>query len=103
MYASDSFPTCIWCTQSKPTTAFNREHVIPESFGLFESGFTLINTVCTACNDFFSRELELALARDSFEGYQRYHYGQKRTSEFGVAPSKPDHLDVGGRSPVLPG
>ena len=73
---------CIWCLQDKETAAFNREHVIPQAFGTFENNFTLVNAVCCECNSFFSRELEPTLARDSLEGFDRYHHGQKATSEF---------------------
>lgn len=74
--------TCIWCLQEKDETAFNVEHVMPQAFGTYEQNFTLVNIVCQACNSLFSRDLEPWLARDSLEGYDRYRYGQKLTSEF---------------------
>jgi HNH endonuclease len=73
---------CIWCLVEKPENSFNVEHVLPQSFGTFEQNFTLVNTVCKDCNDFFSRELEPWLARDSLEGFDRYRYGHKSTTEF---------------------
>lgn len=73
---------CIWCLTDKPEEAFNVEHVLPQSFGTFEDNFTLVHIVCKDCNDFFARELEPWLARDSLEGFDRYRYGQKPTSEF---------------------
>jgi len=73
---------CIWCTQKKPEEEFNREHVVPEAFGTFEQNFTLVHVVCAACNGFFSRELEPWLTRDSLEGFERYNYGQKPTTDF---------------------
>jgi len=73
---------CIWCLQEKDEAEFNVEHVMPQSFGHYEHNFTLINTVCQACNSYFSRELEPWIARDSLEGYDRYRYGQRLTSEF---------------------
>jgi len=56
--------------------------VIPKSFGKFKSNLTLINVVCKSCNDYFSRELELMLGRDSFEGMLRYKHGIKEHGEF---------------------
>jgi hypothetical protein len=73
---------CIWCLTEKREEAFNVEHVLPQSFGTFEDNFTLVHVVCNDCNDFFSRDLEPWLARDSLEGFDRYRYGQKPTSEF---------------------
>lgn len=73
---------CIWCVTEKPEAAFNVEHVLPQSFGTFEDNFTLVHVVCKECNDFFARELEPWLARDSLEGFDRYRYGQKPTTEF---------------------
>jgi len=32
---------CIWCLETKPESAFNREHVIPEAFGKFENNLVL--------------------------------------------------------------
>lgn len=75
-------PLCIWCRQDKPLTAFNVEHVLPQSFGTFEQNFTLVGIVCQETNSFFARELEPALARDSLEGFDRYRYGLRKTSEF---------------------
>ena len=40
-------PKCIYCLEDKTATDFNIDHVIPESFGLFENNFTLIETVCS--------------------------------------------------------
>lgn len=79
--ASDTHQ-CIWCLLEKPTTDFNREHVVPQAFGHFEDNFTLINSVCCDCNGFFSRELEPTLARDTVEGFQRFNHGQKPKIEF---------------------
>jgi len=73
---------CIWCKCDKPEGAFNVEHVLPQAFGTFEQNFTLVHKVCKTCNDFFARELEPWLARDSLEGFDRYRYSQKPTAEF---------------------
>jgi hypothetical protein len=72
---------CIWCKLDKPEKAFNVEHVLPQSFGTFENNLTL-HDVCKDCNDFFANNLEPWLARDSLEGFDRYRYGLKPTTEF---------------------
>jgi|GEM_PF-1735748 len=48
---------------------------MPLSFGKFHNALTLINAVCKECNHYFSKELELFLARDSLWGLMRYRYG----------------------------
>lgn len=75
-------PVCVWCRQEKERSAFNAEHVLPQSFGTFEQNFTLIELVCEECNSRFSKELEPYLARDSLEGFDRYGYGLKSPSDF---------------------
>jgi len=55
--------------------SFNREHVLPQSFGKFLGNFVLHESVCESCNLFFSRDLELPLARDTWEGIERYSQG----------------------------
>jgi hypothetical protein len=74
--------TCIYCRLEKPASEFNIEHVVPRAFGTFEQNLTLKNTVCTACNTYFSKELEPHLARDGAEGYERFEHGLKPPSEF---------------------
>jgi hypothetical protein len=76
---------------------FNREHVLPQSFGTFPDNPVLRDLVCNACNNYFSRDLELRLGRDSAEGLERFRNGlaspKKRAS---IGP----HIDVryrGGR------
>lgn len=73
---------CIYCLQEKESNDFNREHVIPKSFGKFRNNFTLLNLVCKDCNDFFSKELELPLGRDSMEALLRIRYDIKPSREF---------------------
>ena len=73
--------TCIYCLEEKPLTAFNREHVIPQAFGTFE-GNLVLDCVCKDCNDYFSRELELKLARDTVEGRERVRAGLVKPAAF---------------------
>jgi hypothetical protein len=75
-------PKCIYCLEDKTATDFNIDHVIPESFGSFENNFTLVETVCSECNQYFGDELELFLGRDTFEGMLRYTYEVKAPNEF---------------------
>ena len=70
---------CIYCLKLKQLDLFDKEHVIPESFGKFiPNNLTLINTVCKECNSYFGKELELFLGRDSLDGIMRYKYGLKK-------------------------
>lgn len=74
---------CIYCLQDKPLSSFTKtEHIIPQSFGVFENNFTLNKIVCDNCNKFFGDNLEIALARDSIEGLQRFDHNIKKPSEF---------------------
>jgi len=65
---------CIYCKKEKAGADFNREHVLPDSFGGFENSLVLHDIVCTDCNGYFGRELDLALARSSSEGLERYSW-----------------------------
>jgi hypothetical protein len=72
---------CIYCLEKKPDEAFNAVHVVPQAFGQFE-GNLVLGCVCTECNDYFGRTIDLKLARDSIEGIDRYWSGMKPVSEF---------------------
>jgi hypothetical protein len=41
-----------------------------------------LNTVCDVCNQYFGDTLELALARDSFEGQSRFTHGVRDPEEY---------------------
>jgi len=74
---------CVYCVEDKPLFSFKRiEHVIPQSFGLFESNFTLANIVCDDCNQYFGDNLEIVMARDTIEGAYRFEFGLKNPKEF---------------------
>src|SRR6187551_2390052 len=70
-------PTCLYCRETKGAVLFNREHVVPESFGRFRQNFVLKNVVCRDCNDYFGRTLDLKLAPETIEGLDRYKVGGK--------------------------
>ena len=74
---------CIYCLEEKTATSFTKtEHVIPQSFGVYRDNFTLNNIVCDTCNQFFGDQLELALARDTIEGIQRFEHSLKDKKDF---------------------
>ncbi len=74
---------CIYCRKNKSKVDFlNREHVVPESFGLFQRNLVLHKKVCDECNSRFGKTLDIRLARDTYEGLQRYTVGIKKPNEF---------------------
>lgn len=73
---------CIYCSQTKDRREYNLEHVIPKAFGHFAQNLTLRSTVCSECNQFFGDNLDVVLARDTYEGLSRYMNGIKSVSAF---------------------
>lgn len=70
--------TCIYCRRSDGRK-FPKEHVVPKAFGRFHDNLTL-DCVCGTYNEFFNKELELFLTRDSVEAMLRVRYGLKTKS-----------------------
>lgn len=67
---------CIYCGVSKQLNQFNREHVIPQSFGHFGTRTPVLRyAVCTECNNYFAHNLESIFARQSIEGLSRENVG----------------------------
>ncbi len=65
--------TCVYCLENKPISFFKKaEHVLPQSFGLFKNNFTLRKIVCDQRNEYFGNNLEIVLARDTYEGGLRF-------------------------------
>lgn len=64
---------CIYCREPLPNSV-PPEHVIPESFGMFDDNLTL-HCVCESCNRFFGGTLEWTLQRYSIEGVLRLQHG----------------------------
>src|SRR4051812_47508021 len=62
---------CIYCRApiSRPPT----EHVIPGSFGTFESN-AVLHCVCGNCNSLFANHLEPSFARTTGEGFARVYF-----------------------------
>jgi hypothetical protein len=55
-----------------------REHVIPQSFGVFTPDLTL-DCVCGACNGYFGSKLDWPMSNESIEGALRLQFGFKGT------------------------
>lgn len=75
-------PKCIYCLKNKASSEFNKDHVMPDSFGSFLKTFTLVETVCKECNSYFGDTLELFLGRDTYEGLLRYEKNIKAPKDF---------------------
>ncbi len=74
---------CIYCLEEKDPTFFTgREHVMLQSFGLFDGKNFVLKCVCDACNKFFGDTIDLKLARDSIEAIGRIHVGLKSAAEY---------------------
>jgi hypothetical protein len=75
---------CIYCSPNKPSLeSHNREHVIPEAFGLFKNNLVLNEGVCSKCNGFFGRTIDRFLGRGSVEAVRRLDYRLKPPEEAG--------------------
>ena len=89
--ARDTAQRCIYCLETKPIDAFNREHIIPQAFGKFEMGKgggpVTIRCVCKDCNQRFGDTLDHVLGRTSIYGVLRLNEGLKDPAEFVPPPS----------------
>jgi HNH endonuclease len=74
-------PRCIYCSKDKAPLEFNREHVLNQAFGRFETNLVL-RCVCESCNQELGDTVDLILGRDSMEGYDRIATGVKNASDF---------------------
>jgi hypothetical protein len=74
---------CIYCLEERDKRSYTKvEHVLPQSFGTFDQNFTLREVVCDECNQYFGNNLEIFLARDTYEGQLRFTHGVKDASDF---------------------
>lgn len=74
---------CIYCLEYKPKSSYKKtEHVMPRSFGLFKNNLTLNSLVCDDCNQYFGDNLEIDLARDTFEGQSRFEFNIKKDKDY---------------------
>lgn len=53
----------------------------PQAFGRFADNLVLHQAVCVRCNSYFSKSLDLHLARRTSEGLERYAWHLKSASE----------------------
>jgi hypothetical protein len=94
-------PVCIYCMVEKAADALNRDHVIPQAFGMFDDNFVLTHAVCAECNKAFGDTVELKLARDSIEGHDRTRLGIKDATEFQSLGSRSTtYVEFGDDSPT---
>lgn len=93
---------CIYCFENKPSYCFEQtEHVLPQSFGKFKNNLTLNiknnpklkEVVCDDCNDYFGKNLEISLGRDTLEGMTRFDHKIKKTNEF-KSPGKKSRIEI---------
>jgi hypothetical protein len=74
---------CIYCLRELDRRSYTKaEHVLPQSFGTFVQNFTLHEIVCDDCNHYFGNNLEIFLARDTYEGQLRFAHGVKYASDY---------------------
>ena len=74
---------CIYCLRELDRRSYTKaEHVLPQSFGTFDQNFTLHEIVCDDCNHYFGNNLEIFLARDTYEGQLRFTHGVKGASDY---------------------
>jgi hypothetical protein len=81
---------CLYCPNTNDGPFPDAEHVLPTSFGKFDSreGNLTLHNVCPECNGYFGRKLEQHFGRDTIDAYFRLLSG--------VKPAK-DAAEVGGR------
>jgi hypothetical protein len=65
--------TCLYCPATSEKPFSKAEHVLPKSFGKFESreGNLTLHNVCSECNAYFGRHLEQHFGRDTLDAYFR--------------------------------
>ena len=66
---------CIY-RRAELTVDVPREHVIPQSFGVFTPDLTL-DCVCESCNHYFGSKLEWPMLNQSIDGALRLQFGLK--------------------------
>jgi hypothetical protein len=88
MVRVNDMKNCIYCGAEVPADV-PREHIIPQSFGVFKPNLTL-RCVCSLCNGYFGSKLEWPMLIESIEGARRLQFGHQGTvggiGTKGVAP-----------------
>jgi hypothetical protein len=77
------FQKCIYCLEEKESSAFNREHILPEAFGTFRDSLLRLECVCRSCNQYFGDHVELIFHRGSLEAMHRFLNGMKPPQRVG--------------------
>lgn len=80
---------CVYCLvpkrfykSSTPVNDFNVEHVVHHAFGRCKNNNpTLVGRVCKDCNQEFSRSIDIAATKGSYEAYLRAQHGLKDPAE----------------------
>ncbi len=67
-------PVCIYCASQKTAKNFSKEHVLPRAFCGEGKNWTLIDTVCSECNNLFST-FESHWTRNTIESIMRNFSG----------------------------
>ena len=97
--------TCIYCKTEEPSKFTSVEHVFPQSFGTFGAQTpTLKDCVCDDCNQYFKKELDQLLARESLEGITRYKKGifsRELRTQRRLVVKLPDTPEMGANGGVL--
>ena len=78
--------SCVYCRRMCNRSGFNKEHVLPEQLGTFENNFTLRDTVCRKCNQYFGDTIENSFGRHSLEAVFRLIHGQKSVADMNASP-----------------
>jgi hypothetical protein len=89
---------CIYCLNETGVTFYGAEHVLQQAFGTFGRNTPTLNCVCDACNNYFGRELDQFLARETLEGISRYARGQlssERRRQKKLSITLAESLEVG--------
>lgn len=71
---------CLYCGETKQKSKFNKEHVIPKSFGTFGTQTPTLQIVCENCNQYFGDTIDRELSRSGLNVH-KFLSGNKKTFE----------------------
>lgn len=90
MTTIDETRKCVYCLKdkrfalgkNKSESEFNVEHVINQAFGTADGANpTLVGRVCKECNSHFSKTIDIAVTKDSFEAFMRVSHNMKNAAD----------------------
>ena len=105
---------CVYCLKSKRfytktvkgKNEFNVEHVVHQAFGKCKNNNpTLVGRVCIDCNHEFSRTIDIAATKDSYEAFLRAQHGLKDPEDLSGRDSRRlsvKYTSEGGSTGTLP-